>query len=193
MKSLGLCLLNVALLAMLVACGKDNESGKSSQWNYNNPYSSGYNGYPSTITSGNAPAVAVSIINNYPCSNSQYGTAQRIPIQVPLTNTPFVVSPGDVHIGVTSFGDVAVIYGTAIGQPPVFVGYMCPRSFTQSGSGQLYDVAIGAASQRCSVKQITRATIAFPGGATAAFRALDYGKYFSYAQGAYQPFTPYCQ
>lgn len=186
MKSLGLCLLNVALLAMLVACGKDNESGKkSSTWDYTNPYTQGYNGVPITVGSGQAPAVVYNIINSYPCANN---VVQRIPIQVPLTNSPFVVSPGDVHVGVTSYGDVAMIVGTATGQPPMFVGYMCPRSFAPTGQGQLYDVAIGTASARCSVKQITRATVVFPGGAVAAFRELTFGRYTTG-----QPFTPYCR
>ena len=186
MKSLGLCLLQVALLAMLVACGKDNESGKTSSWNYNNPYSSGYQGVPTNINSSQAPAAVYNILSNYPCQG--YTGTQRIPIQVPLTNSPYVVSPGDFHVGVTSYGDVAMIVGTAVGQPPMFVGFMCPRSFTSSGQGQLYDVAIGAASSRCAVKQITRATVVFPGGATAAFRELTFGRYTTG-----QPFTPYCQ
>lgn len=208
MKSLGLCLLNIALLAMLVACGKENESGKSSSYscgangnyncytgypgtnggyNWNNPYNQGYNGGGVNIPSTNLPPVVYNLVQNYRCSST--GASTRIPISIPLTNTPFVVSSGDYHVGVTSFGDVAMIVGQATGQPPLFVGFMCPRSFTSSGQGQLANIGFGSASARCpGIKQLTRATVVFPGGGTAEFREITFGAYLSG-----QPFTPYCQ
>lgn len=182
MKWLGLGLLHLSLLAV-VSCGKNNESGKSAtQWNYGNPYSTGY----SPLTTINSPyqyqGMSVNqVVQQNPCVNGygglpgygQYG-GQRIPIHVPMVSFPTVVAPGDIYVGVTSFGDVAVLAGQAAGQPPIFEAYMCPRSFAQSGQGQLLGVKIGAYSN-CLFKPITAATVVLPGGATAEFRWMDGG------------------
>ncbi len=187
MKSLGLGLLHLALLTMLLACGKENESGKSnSSWDYSNPYVSnpnlGYGPINSTPYSyGGIPVTQV--INQNPCRSGGSFNQNRIQIQIPLTNFPTVIPAGDVYVGVTSFGDVAVLAGQATGQPPVFVGYMCQRSFAPTGQGQLMGIKIGSYS-RCSFKPMTAATMVFPGGATAEFRWMDGGS----SQGG--PFPP---
>jgi len=174
MKVIGKCLLYTALLATLMACGKQNTSGTSKMWNYPNPYSTGMSPY---TTSGTLSSIAVvnQIIQMNPCvTNPSLG---RIPIQIPLTNFKSTVAPGDYYVGVTSYGDVAAVVGGPLGQPPVFMGYMCPRSFAQSGSGQLTNISIGA-NTSCAVKPINAATVMFPGGdanAAAYFRWLDGG------------------
>jgi hypothetical protein len=184
MKSLGLGLLHLTLLTALFSCGKNNQSGKSgNNWGYNNPYTSGY----SPIGNVNSPysygGMSVNqVMQQNPCQSGYGGmpgynqpyAGQRMPIQVPLTNFPTVVPPGDIYVGVTSFGDVAVLAGQAAGQPPLFVGYMCPRSFSPSGQGQLMGVKIGSYSN-CLFKPMTAATVVFPGGGTAEFRWMDGG------------------
>ncbi len=189
MKSIGLGLLHLTLLTMLIACGKENESGKKDSWNYNNPYTSPYGVNYTNINSpysyGNLKVADV--MNQNPCRSStgQFNN-QRIQIQIPLTQFPTVIPAGDIYVGVTSYGDVAVLAGQATGQPPLFVGYMCQRSFAPNGQGQLLGVKIGSYS-RCSFKPITAATVMFPGGATAEFRWMDGGS----SQGTRFP-APLC-
>lgn len=185
MKSLCLGILHLTLLTMLFACGKNNESGKkSSSWNMGNPYTNGQLPMSPINSPYSYGGMSVNqVLQQNPCRsgyaglpgyNNQY-QGQRIPIQIPLTNFPTVISPGDIYVGVTSYGDVAVLAGQAANQPPVFVGYMCPRSFSPSGQGQLMGIKIGSYTN-CLFKPITAATIVFPGGtATAEFRWLDGG------------------
>lgn len=189
MKSLGLGILHLALLTMLFACGKDNESGKKSKsWGFGNPYSTGY----SPITNINSPysygGMSVNqVMQQNPCKSGFGGmpmpgypqqgySGQRFPIRVPLTNFPTVIPPNDIYVGVTSYGDVGVLVGQALNQPPLFVGYMCPRSFSPSGQGQLLGVKIGSYSN-CLFKPMTAATVVFPGPvpSTAEFRWMDGG------------------
>ncbi len=183
MKSLGLCL---SLLTMLAACGKKNETGKSS-YPFSNPYGTS-TPYGTPLSNINSPysygGMSVNhVMAQNPCQNGYGGMPnpggqpynnQRMAIQVPLTNFPTVIPPNDIYVGVTSWGDVAVLVGTQAGQPPLFVGYMCPRAFAQTGSGQLQGVKIGAYSQ-CLFKPMTAATVVFPGGGLAEFRWLDGG------------------
>lgn len=185
MKSLSLGLLHLALLTMLFACGKDNESGKKTSWGYGNPYGSGYNPLSNINSPYSYGGMSVNqVMQQNPCRSgfggmtgypTQSYTGQRIPIQVPLTSFPTVIPPNDIYVGVTSYGDVAVLVGQALNQPPMFVGYMCPRSFSPSGQGQLMGIKVGSYSN-CLFKPITAATVVFPGGmATAEFRWLDGG------------------
>lgn len=177
MKSLSGLILCSLLVLLLVACGKDNKTGKSSnQWDYSNPYGTGY--APNSVANVNSPysfgGVPVNtVMQQNPCLGGG-GPMQRLVIQVPLTNFPTVIAPNDIYVGVTSYGDVAALVGTAPGQPPLFVGYMCPRAFSPQGQGQLMGIKIGAYTQ-CVFKSITAATVLFPGGATAEFRMLDFG------------------
>jgi len=165
-------LLSLTLLALLVSCGKENKSGQSS-WNYANPYTNGYG--PTPVTSSPYQA-ATHVMSKMSCMSS-YGNMQgRIPIQIPLTgfqgNTP--IAPGEQYVGVTSSGDVAVVVGTGINQPPLFIAYICPRSFAPQGQGQLMGVKLGMHS-RCIYKPITAATIVLPGNIPLNFRWLDGG------------------
>jgi hypothetical protein len=122
----------------------------------------------------------VSGYGTFPGGTGQYG-GQRITIQQPLTNFSTVIAPNDVYVGVTSYGDVAALVGTAPGQPPMFVAYLCPRSFAQNGQGQILGVKPGTYTN-CLIKPIVAATVVLPGGASADFRMMDYGS------SARQPF-----
>jgi hypothetical protein len=185
MKSSSLALLHLAFLVAIMSCGKNNESGKkTNSWGYNNPYVNGQ----VPLSNINSPyqygGIRVnSVLAENPCRNGYGGypnnnqgySGQRIPIQIPMLNFPTVIPPNDLYVGVTSYGDVAVLVGGAIGTPPLFVGYMCPRSFSPSGQGQLMGVKLGTYS-KCLLKPMTEATIIFPsGGGTANFRWLDGG------------------
>ncbi len=182
MKSLGHALL---LLTLLIGCGKDNESGKKSNpYTYANPYINGSLNPVIVNSPYSYGGMSVNqVMQQNPCYNgfggipnyaNQAYNGQRIPIAIPLTNFPTMIAPNEIYVGATSFGDVAVVAGQAVGQPPLFIGYMCPRSFAQQGQGGLVDIAIGAYSN-CLFKPIVRATINFPGGGSALFRMLDYG------------------
>lgn len=185
MKSRQTWVIYLVLLAFLVGCGKDNESGKGGAVplpSVMNPF-----GVPVTNTPYAFQGVNLSqVMAQNPCISgysqmtgmtgvpSTYN-GHRVTIQVPLTGFNSVVPPGDIYVGVTSYGDVAAVVGQAVGQPPLFVAYLCPRSFAPQGQGQLQGVNIGAKSPTCLFKPITAATVVFPGGATADFRWLDGG------------------
>lgn len=199
MKSLGMGLLHLTLLLAVFACGKNNESGKkSSAWSYNNPYGTGYNPIANINSPYSYQGMSVNqVMQQNPCRSgfnqmpgytNQTYAGQRIPIQIPLTQFPTVIPQNDLYVGVTSFGDVAVVVGQGAQRPPLFVGYMCPRSFAPTGQGQLLGVKIGAYSN-CLFKPITASTIVFPGGATAEFRWMDggssMGQPFSFCRQGY--------
>ncbi len=182
-------ILIASLFGILQGCGKNNESGKSG--------STSTGQIPDPLSIDNTPysyqGVNVQqVLLQNPCVNGYAGmtgqtsayTNQRSQIQVALTGFKTQVSPGDIYVGVTSYGDVAVVSGQSAGQPPLFVAYLCPRSFTQSGTGQLSNVQLGANTPTCLFKPITAATVVFPGGATADFRWLDGGNSMR------QKFTP---
>jgi len=182
MKSMIMTLLQVSLVFSLFSCGKKNESGKSNQWSLANPYGLGLTNINSPYSYGGVPLNQVMQqnpcrggFNGYPGYTNQSYSGQRVAIQVPLVNFPSNVAPGDIFVGVTSYGDVAAVVGQAVGQPPLFVGYLCPRSFAPNGQAGLdRDIRIGAYS-RCLFKPMTKATVYFPGGSTAEFRWLDGG------------------
>jgi hypothetical protein len=178
MKFFGKLFFYITLLALLSACGKSNTSGQSGQYGINgygvpNGYFGGGIGSVANITSGYSYGgySLDAVQSQNPCVGS-YGTgAQRLMVQVPLAGFPTVISPNDIYVGVTSFGDVGAIIGT--GTTPMFVAYICPRS-QASGQGSLYGISLGAYSN-CAFKPLTAATMSFPDGTTAAFRMLDYG------------------
>lgn len=197
MKSMGFYLLTLALLAFLGACGKNNESGKNS-WQYGNPYYSGQNPY---LGIGQLPQNIQALANNYSCIGGyqgqiypgypgapQFQANSRTVIQVPLTGST-IVSSMQPYIGVTSYGDIAMITSNGPGQPPVFTAYLCPRGFAQQGQGQLIGVKVGSNALRCrNVPSITAADVILPGGIVAKFRSLDGGAYTSCGmQGIYSP------
>jgi hypothetical protein len=184
MKSVGLSLLYSALIVLAIGCGKDNRSGRANTGIYTGQFGTlGTFGSPYSFTNGQVTIPVDQVIAENPCI-SQFGGfvgapagaygGQRIPIQIPLLNFPTVIPPGDIYVGVTSYGDVGVLAGTAVGQPPMFVGYLCPRAFAPNGQGQLMGVK-PATYSNCLFKPIQAATVVFPGGASADFRMLDFG------------------
>jgi hypothetical protein len=171
MKLLGNGLLHLALLALLVACGKDNKSGTNS---YANPY---YGNAYGTINSpyhyGN---VSVNqIIQQNPCVTGGVPTQARVQVQMPV-NMGTIVPTNDIYVGVTSSGDVGLIVGKGSVQA-LFVAYICQRGVTyQNATPQLMaPISIGPYT-KCPIKPITAASIYIPGGvAPLNFRWLEGG------------------
>jgi hypothetical protein len=189
-------------LLLLAACGKQNESGRSrNTWDWANPYSTNPMGTNLFATGGFHPAVQ-QLIQGYPCqgANIPYGMPQqagRLVVQIPLLNSS-IVNSVQPYIGVTGYGDVATIVSSGPNQPPMFIAYLCPRSFTQAGQGQLLDLAVGSYGMRCRANpQITRATMILPGNVPVYFRSLDGGAYNTcmgmMGSPSCQYFPGYCQ
>lgn len=158
----------LSLLTILAGCGKDNKSGKR---NINDPWSwSGMSQYTAGMHTPVFGQHSVSqVINENPCMS---GFQARTQVQIPLTNFPTVIPANDVYVGVTSFGDVAAIVGTASGSP-TFIGYICMRT-QASGQGQLRGISLGSYSN-CAFKPLLAADMIFADGAIAKFRWMDGG------------------
>lgn len=194
MKSFCRYLLTLALLTMVVACGKDNKTGKSNNtYPYGNPYGTGQyypvNGTNTNIAYGNFRLDYV--LQQTVCTTSGYPNQNRMRIQFPLTGYPSVLQAGDVYVGVTTAGDVAALIGQGPAAP-LFIAYMCQRGYGTSGQGQLADLAVGTAT-RCTAKPLVRATMVIPGFPTPLyFRQLDGGR-LNPSTGTIVPYTqPVC-
>jgi hypothetical protein len=177
MKSIIFYLMNLTVLFMLVACGKDNESGKkntyasTSPYGYNSPYSTGNF---SPIVSSGYNAIVDQVLAQTLCWTSGAPNQNRMRFEFPLTNFPSVVPAGNIYVGVTTVGDVAMLVGQGT-NAPLFVTFMCQRYYT-SGQGQLVELATGSTS-RCAVSPLAKATMIIPGNAQAiSFRMLDAGR-----------------
>lgn len=153
-------LLSLIALSLVVACGKDNKSGKKDSWTYTDTYL----GNVSTPTSLQAVFDAV------PC----LGGTGRAGMEFLLTGFQTVVPAGDIYVGITSYGDIAVIQGNGTSAPR-FVAYLCSRDFTNPQGSVLSNVRLGSYSN-CQFKPITSASLVFPGSVgSAEFRMLDFG------------------
>lgn len=176
MKSMGFYLLTLALLAFLGACGKNNESGKSS-YNYNNQYCA-YPGSPGCYQNPNiSPYVTnIGVVDRAqqenPCGGGSYYGAQRLRIQtqVQLQTT---LMPNEIYLGVTSFGDVAFIQGTNGSNTAMMTALVCPRM--GQGVGQVSQPLIGFSSRCPGIKLITAMNMYFPSGEVAKFRSPEAG------------------
>ncbi len=131
--------------SLLVACGKDNKSGQGglSQWGING-LGVGVGQYGQIDLSQISHPVVIAAINENVCIGSNGGSAYptavtnqgvRYGVQFPLTGQTGMVA-GDYYLGVTSFGDVAVVVGQGPSQPPIFIAYLCNRGGI-GGQGQL--------------------------------------------------------
>ena len=174
MKSVTFTLLSLTMLIFLSACGKDNESGKKSN-SYSSPYFNGqYGSYTNTgYRYGNVSVD--SVIAQTPCLTTGVPSQQRMKIQFPLTGYPSVVPANDIYVGVTTAGDVALLVGKGDNNP-LFVAFMCQRSYAAGAAGQLMDIATGT-STRCAFKPLVRATMMIPGSSQPLyFRYLEGGR-----------------
>lgn len=153
------------LLAVMASCGKDNKSGKN---NYGLNSLNTYGAYGGTNIRYSNFSVQQVIAEN-PCiggfnNNARFRTTT--PAQV---NS--VIPNGDVYVGVTSFGDVAVLVGTP--QGPAFEAYICPRQVMSGATGGAQGITL-LPYTNCGFKQMN-ARLPLPDGTVANFRAMDYG------------------
>ena len=180
LKHLGFTLL---MGSLLVACGKDNKSGQSgglTQWGING-LGVGQYGQVGTVSN---QVVAAALAENV-ClggTNNIYGTGQfatgRFAVQFPVNMTPFTA--GDFYMGVTSYGDVAIVVGQGATAQPLFIAYVCPRDGIAGGQGQLLaNPTLLSYSPSCGVTvKPMNATMVLPtafGQSGLAFRWADGG------------------
>jgi hypothetical protein len=170
-------LITLSALLALSSCGKDNESGRNSfartclQWVGNQ--CAQYSSY--SISNLNSPynfnGVSLNqVMTENPCVlGSMFGgmtNLQRSQVSIRV-NINTVVPQGHMHVGVTSYGDVAAIIGD--GSPnPLFVAYLCPRPV--SGQGTLMPQILIGSYSTCRINPITAANMVFPDGTQANFR-----------------------
>jgi hypothetical protein len=134
------------------------------------------------------------IFNQQMMYQQQMTQGSRYAVQFPLTGQSGMVA-GDYYLGVTSYGDVAVVVGQGVNTPPIFVAYICPRS-GMSGQGQLAAAPqVRSSGPYCagSIKPIVAATLVLPsafGQDGALFRWADggnsMGQRFSFCTGVFR-------
>lgn len=132
--------LGFALLmgSLLVACGKENKSGQTNntQWGINGL---GVGTYGSIGTVSNS--IVAAAINENVCLGGQNNiysnptNSGRYAVQFPINITPFAAN--DFYLGVTSYGDVAIVVGQGAAAQPLFIAYVCPRNSIAGSQGQL--------------------------------------------------------
>lgn len=155
------------LLAALASCGKDNKSGKNNGYYGLNSLNT-FGAYGGTGISYNGYSVQ-QVINENPCIGG-YGNNQRFRSTV-QASVNSVIANGDVYVGVTSYGDVAVLVGTA--QGPIFESYLCPRTAMSQSTYPPSGVTL-LPYTNCAFKQMN-ASLRLPDGTVANFRAMDFG------------------
>ncbi|MFY7991993.1 MAG: hypothetical protein ACOVP4_01780 [Bacteriovoracaceae bacterium] len=183
--------LGFALLmgSLLVACGKDNRSGQNAnlnQWGING-LGVGQYGQIGTVSN----QVVAAAINENLCVGG-VGSG-RYAVQFPVNIPPFAA--GDYYLGVTSFGDVAVVLGQGNAAQPIFVAYICSRDGLAGQQGRLLaNPSLLSYSPFCggTVKPMN-ATMVLPsvfGQNGLAFRWADggtsQGQRFSFCTGIYR-------
>lgn len=143
-----------AISIMAVSCGGDNTSGKSGNSNTGNIGTFGnYPGYGNVYGNMSLDQMMPIIGQENPCAMG----GQRSYVQIPLQGIN--VNVGMSHVGVSPFGDIAVVHN--IGQPVMDL-HICPRAGL-TGQGQLLYNPIIETSQWCPVGQITAADVMLSG------------------------------
>jgi hypothetical protein len=143
-----------SLAILAVGCGNQNTSGKGDD-------TTGYNGYgtPGTYGTGQYGQYSMDqIISIVGQENQCAQGGQRSFVQVPLNGTN--VNIGSSHVGVSSFGDIAIVHN--INGGTMMDLYICQRAGA-SGQGQLLQNPVLEASQNCPVGQITAADLVLSG------------------------------
>ncbi len=168
------------ILFALVGCGKDNKSGKNNNGAYGLNALGTVGQYGGTSIGYNGFSVQ-QIVSENRCANGAPDQA-RVRSTVPaMVSTPPVL--GDVYVGVTSFGDVAVLVGTQQGW--AFESYLCPRGMMSQPQQYPPQGVTLLAYSGCRLKQMN-ASLPLPDGSVANFRSMQYGS----SMGA--PFS-YCR
>jgi hypothetical protein len=141
-------------LAMLaIGCGNENTSGKG---NNNAPINNGY-GIGQYGNGQYGQYSMQQIIEIVGQENQCAQGGQRALVQIPLNGVN--VNIGNSHVGVSSYGDIAIVHNNGAAVMDI---YICQRAGV-SGQGQLLANPILEASQQCPIGQITAANIVLSG------------------------------
>lgn len=161
--------LGFALLmgSLLVACGKDNKSGQNGgiglgQFGING-LGIGQYGQIGSISN----SIVAAAINENVCISSQNGIvgSSRYAVQytLPLPQSGAGGIPaGDYYLGVTTYGDVAVLVGNGVNAGPTFVAYICSRGLMGVG-GQAQQMPWNVSTlsySNCEAKGLNASTTA---------------------------------
>lgn len=142
-------LASIIIMALfVVGCGKNNTSGKNNDVGTVGNAGIGYG--PGSL-SHQLPGDWMNIVaQENPCRMG----GQRAQTQVQVTTN---VNVGGIYVGVSSFGDIAVIQNQ--GQAPIMTMYICPRQGL-TGQGHIIDAPITENSTHCPFGQITKVDVA---------------------------------
>src|SRR5690606_21076074 len=120
------------------------------------------NPYVGSVTS--VPSDAVQrVLNEAKC----YGGGSRQQVNN-IVQFNAIIPKGDIYVGASSFGDVAVLYGQGDSNPS-FIAYLCNRGIPYQANLNPMNLRIGSYGE-CQVKQLTSATLMFAPQLTAEFR-----------------------
>jgi hypothetical protein len=136
---------------LLISCGKENESGKTSK-------SNGYN-YPGMSSSGNGvglPSNWLTVVQNENPCKTYNGTTSTNKIRVTVPLQGININAGSFYVGVTAEGDVGIVSNQSSG--PVMEMYLCPRPDV-TGQGSLASTPIVNNSNECPVGEVSSANI----------------------------------
>ncbi len=158
----------LVLFALVTACGKDNKSGKKNNGYYGFNQLGTVSQFGGSSIAYNGFSVQQVVLENRCINGAPDQYRQRVTVQAPVQS---VISNGDIWVGVTSFGDVAVVGGTA--QGPIMEMYLCPRSQMTGGTAQPSLVTLLPYTS-CRIKQMN-ASVRLTDGSVANFRAMDFG------------------
>lgn len=186
MKWFPILLILSALLA-ITSCGKENESGKSSQNGICTSYLNGVcNGYASNYNVGVSGDINLNnVIGQIPCEMSQYGynvtRTQLPPVQV-ITATR--TTPGQSYLGITSLGDIAIIAGNGSTNTQM-VMFVCSGagSYPVGQAGGIVQALLGEyTTMGCPIKTITAANYGASSFRSPIFGRGTSGQKFSFCQ-----------
>lgn len=163
MKALPI-LLMFSTLVVLSACGKKNESGKNNNQGPCIQFGpTGQCNQYSTLPGGINPGLGVNvnlsqIVAQIPCESGAMGMPMNRNVQMVQLNTNTITTAGHSYLGVTSYGDVAIIVGngTKIVQASL---YMCNGQMAGTQAGP---ILLGEyVSETCPVKVISSGAIGY--------------------------------
>jgi hypothetical protein len=149
---------NLAAITLMgvisVGCGQSNKSGGNSS--SNNGTTPPITTHPNTGINGSTlPSNYIGVIRNEnPCQEGGQRTSTQFPLQ------GISVNAGAVYVGVSSYGDIAVVSNTASG--PMMQLEICMRAGA-TGQGQMLANPVINNSDYCPVGEITAADITLQG------------------------------
>ena len=162
-------LLMITVIATIsISCGKENTSGQSD----NTVAGFGNIGNYGTFGGMDSSQILLQISQENPCrSSGQYGNQQingTQRIQTRITVQAQNINMGSVHVGVSTYGDIAVMFNEN-GQTVADL-YICPRDNSSSGATQTSDIRLFN-DPLCPLAKIDKANFAI----TSQYGNLQFG------------------